>query len=42
MACGSVTFTSRVEILLIRFGFCAMVTNTPEKAAYRQLTTSNG
>lgn len=40
-ACGTVVVTSQEEILLIRFGFCAMVANTPENAAYRQWTPSN-
>ena len=40
-ACGSVMFTSWIEILLIRFGFCAMVTNTSVNVVYRRLTSSN-
>jgi len=33
--------SSHVEILFIRFRFCAMVKNTPVNAVYRQMTSSD-
>ena len=41
MACGSDMVTCPGETLLIRFGFCAMMTDTPVNAVYRQLTSPN-